>query len=239
MLLAARRRAPAPAAAPARGDGRRGGRCSSPSASRRGGTSRSSRTASRAGRATATRFAQTFHDLDDIARQRGRQLRRARHAAAGSGSIVAWGLAAVGLVGARGGPRLVGASGPASRRCAVVALGMTLVVSVFQLRTGFGAQGRHVLPVLVLVPLWAGEVLRRRPDGLALAAAGRRRPVGGRAGGRVAGERAPRRGRHRRLVVVLRRGGVVAAAAAGGSGRCSPWPARRSAWPPRSRRAGL
>jgi hypothetical protein len=39
-------------------------------------------------------------------------------------------------------------------------------VSVFQLRTGYGAQGRHVLPVLVLVPLWAGEVLRRRPEGL-------------------------------------------------------------------------
>ena len=43
---------------------------------------------------------------------------------------------------------------------------MTLAVSVFQLRTGFGAQGRHVLPVLVLVPLSAGEILRRRPQGL-------------------------------------------------------------------------
>ena len=50
--------------------------------------------------------------------------------------------------------------------CAVVALLMTLVVSVFQLRTGYGAQGRHVLPVLVLVPLCAGEILRRRPQGL-------------------------------------------------------------------------
>jgi hypothetical protein len=51
--------------------------------------------------------------------------------------------------------------------CVAVALGMTLVVSVFQLRTGYGAQGRHVLPVLVLVPLYAGEVLRRHPHGLA------------------------------------------------------------------------
>ena len=109
-------------------------------------------------------LAQSFHDLDDIA----------RHAVGNFGAldtplpgwlIVAWGLAAVGLCGlaaARGSWReragLVG--------CAVVALLMTLVVSVFQLRTGYGAQGRHVLPVLVLVPLWAGEILRRRPQGL-------------------------------------------------------------------------
>ena len=62
---------------------------------------------------------------------------------------------------------------------------MTVVVSVFQLRTGYGAQGRHVLPVLVLVPLWAGEVLRRHRDGLALAAAGRAASLwAGGAGGR-------------------------------------------------------
>jgi hypothetical protein len=79
--------------------------------------------------------------------------------------FVAWGLAAVGLAG------LAAVRGSWRERaglaaCAVVALGMTLVVSVFQLRTGFSAQGRHVLPILVLVPLWAGEILRRRPEGL-------------------------------------------------------------------------
>ena len=37
-----------------------------------------------------------------------------------------------------------------------------MAVSVFQLRTGYGAQGRHVLPALVLPPLYAGEVLRGR-----------------------------------------------------------------------------
>jgi hypothetical protein len=44
-----------------------------------------------------------------------------------------------------------------------------VVVSVFQLRPGYGAQGRHVLPVLVLVPLWAGEVLRRHAGGRSFA----------------------------------------------------------------------
>ena len=109
-------------------------------------------------------LAQSLHDLDDIA----------RHAVGNFGALdtplpgwlsVAWGVAAVGLVvlaAARGSWRE--RAGLAA--CAAVALGLTLAVSVFQLRTGYGAQGRHVLPVLVLVPLWAGEVLRRRPEGL-------------------------------------------------------------------------
>ena len=44
---------------------------------------------------------------------------------------------------------------------------MTIAVRSSSSGPGFGAQGRHVLPVLVLVPLWAGEILRRRPEGLA------------------------------------------------------------------------
>jgi hypothetical protein len=79
---------------------------------------------------------------------------------------IAWAIAAAGLLA------LAAARGTWRERaglaaCAVVAVALTVVVSVFQLRTGYGAQGRHVLPVLVLAPLWAGEVLRRRPDGLA------------------------------------------------------------------------
>ncbi|MEO8688931.1 MAG: DUF2142 domain-containing protein [Solirubrobacteraceae bacterium] len=110
-------------------------------------------------------LAQSFHDLDDIA----------RHAVGNFGALdtplpswlsVTWALAAAGLFG------LAAVRGSWRERAglaaaAAVALGMTLVVSVFQLRTGYGAQGRHVLPVLVLVPLFAGEVLRRRPQGLA------------------------------------------------------------------------
>ena len=109
-------------------------------------------------------LAQSLHDLDDIA----------RHAVGNFGALdtpvpgwlyVAWGLAALGFVG------LAAVRGTWRERAglalaAVVALGLTIAVSVFQLRTGFGAQGRHVLPVLVLLPLWAGEMLRRRPDGL-------------------------------------------------------------------------
>ena len=34
--------------------------------------------------------------------------------------------------------------------CVVVAGAITVAVSVFQLRTGYGAQGRHALPALVL-----------------------------------------------------------------------------------------
>ena len=103
---------------------------------------------------------QTFHDLDDVA----------RHAVGDFGALdttlptwlyVAWGLAAVGL--------LVLALLRGSRRdraglalCVVVAGAITVAVSVFQLRTGYGAQGRHVLPALVLPALYAGEVLRGR-----------------------------------------------------------------------------
>jgi hypothetical protein len=108
-------------------------------------------------------LAQTLHELDDIA----------RHAVGTFGALdtpvpvwlaIAWAIAAAGLFA------LAAARGTWRERaglaaCAVVALALTVVVSVFQLRTGYGAQGRHVLPVLVLAPLWAGEVLRRRADG--------------------------------------------------------------------------
>lgn len=108
-------------------------------------------------------LAQTLHDLDDLA----------AHAVGNFGALdtrmpaalyVLWGLAALGLAG------LAAALGSARERAGlaltvVVALGVTVAVSVFQLRTGYGAQGRHVLPVLVLVPLWAGEVLRRHATG--------------------------------------------------------------------------
>jgi hypothetical protein len=110
-------------------------------------------------------LAQTFHDLDDIA----------RHAVGNFGALdtplpgwlyVAWAVAILVLLG------LAAVRGVARERaglalCLAVAGGITVAVSVFQLRTGYGAQGRHVLPVLVLVPLWAGEVLRRHPAGLA------------------------------------------------------------------------
>ena len=109
-------------------------------------------------------LAQSLHDLDDIA----------RHAVGTFGALdttlpgwllVAWTLGAAGLLviaAVRGSWRE--RAGLAA--CAAVALGLTIVISVFQLRTGYGAQGRHVLPVLALVALWAGEVLRRHPDGL-------------------------------------------------------------------------
>jgi hypothetical protein len=108
-------------------------------------------------------LAQTLHDLDDLA----------GHAVGNFGALdtrlptalyVLWGLAALALAGSaavlgsgreRAGLALTGA----------VALAVTVAVSVFQLRTGYGAQGRHVLPVLVLVALWAGEVLRRHATG--------------------------------------------------------------------------
>jgi hypothetical protein len=109
-------------------------------------------------------FAQSLHDLDDVA----------RHAIGNFGALdttlpgwllAAWALAAAGLF------TLAAVRGSWSERaglaaCAAVALGLTILISVFQLRTGYGAQGRHVLPVLVLVALWCGEVLRRRADGL-------------------------------------------------------------------------
>jgi len=102
---------------------------------------------------------QSFHDLDDVA----------RHAVGSFGALdtplpdalyALWGLAALLLAG------LALVLGSARERADVlltvaVALGVTVAVSLFQLRTGYGVQGRHVLPVLVLVPLWAGEVLWR------------------------------------------------------------------------------
>src|SRR5215218_1737286 len=115
---------------------------------------------------------QSLHDLDDVA----------RHAVGNFGALdtplpgwlyVAWGLAGLALLGA------AALAGTRRERaglavCVVLALATTVAVSVFQLRTGYGAQGRHVLPVLVLVPLHAGEVLRRRgvPASAVVAAAG-------------------------------------------------------------------
>lgn len=43
----------------------------------------------------------------------------------------------------------------------VGAVAVTVLLSVLQRTTGFGLQGRHVLPVLVAVPLLAGEVVRQ------------------------------------------------------------------------------
>jgi hypothetical protein len=113
---------------------------------------------------------QTLHDLDDVA----------RHAVGDFGALdtllptwlyVLWGVLAAGLV------VLAAVHGTWRQRaglllCLAVAGGVTLVVSVVQLRTGYGAQGRHVLPALVLVPLYAGEVLRSRPLALLPALAG-------------------------------------------------------------------
>jgi hypothetical protein len=113
---------------------------------------------------------QTLHDLDDIA----------RHAVGNFGALdtllptwlyVLWGALAAALV------VLAAVHGTWRQRaglllCLGVAGGVTVVVSVVQLRTGYGAQGRHVLPVLVLVPLYAGEVLRSRPMALLPALAG-------------------------------------------------------------------
>ena len=116
-------------------------------------------------------LARTAHDLDDMA----------GHAVGNFGALdtplpnalyVLWGLAVAGLV------VLAFVAGSRRERAslaltAAVALAVTVVISVFQLRTGYGAQGRHVLPVLVLVPLWAGEILRRHAGGrLALPVAG-------------------------------------------------------------------
>ena len=103
---------------------------------------------------------QTFHDLDDVA----------RHAVGNFGALdttlptwlyLAWGAAAIGLL------LLAAVYGTWRQRaglalCVVVAGAITIAVSVFQLRTGYGAQGRHVLPALVLPPLYAGEILRGR-----------------------------------------------------------------------------
>ena len=108
-------------------------------------------------------FAQSVYDLDDVA----------RHAIGSFGALdtslpamlyAVWAAAAGGLVA------LAGVVGSARERAGIaltlgVALAVTMATSVFQLRHGYGVQGRHVLPVLVLVPLWCGEVLRRHSAG--------------------------------------------------------------------------
>ena len=110
-------------------------------------------------------LAQTVHDLDDVA----------RHAVGSFGALdttlpgwlyVVWAAAAAGLL------LLATVRGTWRERaglllCAAVAGAITVAVSVFQLRTGYGAQGRHVLPALMLPPLYAGEVLSRHPRRLA------------------------------------------------------------------------
>jgi hypothetical protein len=51
--------------------------------------------------------------------------------------------------------------------CAVALAALPLAqYVVFQRHTGFGLQGRHVLPILVIVPLLAGELLRQGRDRL-------------------------------------------------------------------------
>jgi hypothetical protein len=49
---------------------------------------------------------------------------------------------------------------------AAVVVGTVLIGAGFA-QTGFGLQGRYVLPFAVLLPLWAGELLNRRREGLA------------------------------------------------------------------------
>ena len=106
-------------------------------------------------------LAQTLHDLDDVARHTVGNfgsldtLPPTWRTCSGASSRSGWSsLPPSTARGAAGGaaalPRVAG--------------GVTLVVSVVQLRTGYGAQGRHVLPALVLVPLYAGEVLRSPPS---------------------------------------------------------------------------
>ena len=101
---------------------------------------------------------QAFNDLDELARQPVGNFGVLDTALPGW-LHAAWGAAVLGLLA------LAAALGSWRERaglagCVVLAAVVTLAVSVFQLRTGFGAQGRHVLPVLVLVPLYAGQVLR-------------------------------------------------------------------------------
>ena len=99
---------------------------------------------------------QTFHDLDDVA----------RHAVGNFGALDTdaadlalprLGRGGVGLLLLAAVLRQPGAQRAGLALCVVVAGGITIAVSVFQLRTGYGAQGRHVLPALVLPPLYAGE----------------------------------------------------------------------------------
>lgn len=81
---------------------------------------------------------------------------------------VLWGAAAAALVG------VAVWLGSARERLgllasAVIVVVATVVISAVQSRTGFGVQGRHVLPVLVLIPLLAGETVWRHRDALSLA----------------------------------------------------------------------
>lgn len=77
-----------------------------------------------------------------------------------------WGFATLAAVGAaiRWAPRRARAV-MAVCALAVAVLPLAQYV-VFQRHTGFGLQGRHVLPILVIVPLLAGELLRRHRDRL-------------------------------------------------------------------------
>jgi len=75
-----------------------------------------------------------------------------------------WALAVAAIVVAAGiGPRLRGRIVLAACVAGLVALPVAQYVLV-QRHTGFGLQGRHALPVLVIVPLLAGELLRRHRD---------------------------------------------------------------------------
>jgi hypothetical protein len=77
-----------------------------------------------------------------------------------------WGLATAAAVG--GAIRCAPARAKAVLAvCALALVALPLAQYViFQRHTGFGLQGRHVLPILVILPLLAGELLRRHRDRL-------------------------------------------------------------------------
>jgi hypothetical protein len=51
---------------------------------------------------------------------------------------------------------------------AAVVVVVTVLIGAGFAQTGFDLQGRYVLPFAVLLPLWAGELLNRRREGLAV-----------------------------------------------------------------------
>ena len=83
-------------------------------------------------------------------------------------AVAVWGAGAAALVAA-------GALVSGSRERIALALALVMAVAIPILLyadllkyTGFGLQGRHILPLVVAVPLLAGEVLRRGHGALAL-----------------------------------------------------------------------
>jgi hypothetical protein len=78
-----------------------------------------------------------------------------------------WGVATLAAVAAAARRAATGRERGVLAAC-VLALAALPIVQyvVFQRHTGFGLQGRHVLPFLVIVPLLAGELLVRHRDRL-------------------------------------------------------------------------